>query len=77
MIMLTQSDLLEFRNLIKEELKPVKEQLDIVEMKVEAVNKKVGQAQQETIEVLSDLIHTGHEIHEKRIKKLEEHAFPQ
>ena len=69
-------------NVIEKKLEPIKKQLDTVELKVEAVNNKVDkvheelqrsieQSQEETIEVLSDLIHTGYDLHEKRIKKIE------
>ena len=68
---------------IKKDLKGVKKQLDTVELKVELVNKRVEkvhqelkqsieQSQEETIEVLSALIHTGYNMHEKRIKNIEE-----
>ncbi len=64
--------------LIDEKLVPIKKQLDKVEMKVELVNKKVDlvdkkidKAQQETIETLSALIHTGYNLHEERITKIE------
>ena len=69
-------------NLIDKKLEPIKKQLDTVELKVELVNKRVGkvhrelkqsieQSQEETIEVLSALIHTGYNMHEKRMKKIE------
>lgn len=59
-------------NKIAEDIKTVKQQLETVEMKVELVNKRVGQAQEETIEALSELINEGYNSHEKRIKKVEE-----
>lgn len=59
-------------NLISEDIKTVKQQLDTVEMKVELVNKGVKQAQEETVDALSELIHEGYSLHEKRIKKIEE-----
>lgn len=52
----------------------MQKQLDTVELKVEAVNKRVEQAQEETIEVLTDIIQTGYNLHEKRIKRLEKQA---
>jgi hypothetical protein len=65
-------------NLIDKKLAPIKEQLDTVELKVELVNKrveevhkKIEQSQEDTIEALSELIHTGYNMHESRIKKLE------
>ena len=70
-------------SLIKKELVPIKKQLDTVEIKVEVVNKRVGQAeknlerkimqsQEETIDALSELINTGYDLHEKRIAKIED-----
>lgn len=57
---------------VKQDVSGIKQQLDTVEMKVELVNKRVEQAQEETIDTLSELIHEGYNLHEKRIKKLEE-----
>lgn len=66
--------------LIDTKLQPIKQQLDTVEMKVELVNKRVefvnkrvGKAQEETIEAISELITSGHDMHEKRIKRIEDH----
>lgn len=92
--MLTKNDLHQIKGIVKEivkeEVKPIKKQLDTVEGKVEVVNKRVDQlghqlnqtgqklekaitkSQEETIEVLSDLIHTGYNLHEKRIKTIED-----
>lgn len=64
--------------------KPIKQQLDTVEMKVEAVNKKVesteqnllkeiDKSQEETIASLSDLINESYNLQDKRIKKIENH----
>ena len=61
-------------DLIDKKLKPVKDQLNTVELKVEAVNAKIDKSQNETIEVLTDLIQAGYEMHEQRIQKLEKHA---
>jgi archaellum component FlaC len=58
---------------LKKDLKGVKKQLDTVELKVELVNKKVEQSQEETIAALSELISSGYNLHEKRIKKIENH----
>lgn len=73
--MLTNDDLQAIRGIIKEEVRlevePLKKQLDSVEMKVELVNKRIEQSQQETIESLSELIHTGYSLHENRINKVE------
>lgn len=62
--------------LIDKKLVPIKQQLDTVEMKVEVVNKRVEQAQEETISALSELIHAGYNSHEKRIKKIEDQLQP-
>lgn len=82
--MLTQNDLQAIKGIVKGEIKPLKKQLDIVEMKVELVNKKVDQvaerldkkidtSQEKTIDILSELIHAGYNLHEKRIKGIEDH----
>ena len=67
-------------DLIDIKLQPIKQQLDSVETKVELVNervnllsKKIDKSQEETIEVLSELITTGYNSHEKRIKRVEDH----
>jgi hypothetical protein len=88
--MLTKNDFQQIKEIVKEEINPVKKQLDTVEIKVELVNKRVNnlgdqlelaeqklekaitKSQEDTVEVLSDLIHTGYNLHEKRIKKIEE-----
>ena len=70
--MLTKSDLKQIRVVVREEAEPIKKQLDTVEMKVELVNKRVEQAQEETIDALSELINTGYNLHEKRIRKIED-----
>ena len=82
--MLTKNDLNQIRKVVKEEADPikkdfkeVKKQLDTVEIKVELVNKRVDQAQEETINALSELIQEGYNSHEKRIKKLENLESPQ
>ncbi|HUD04662.1 MAG TPA: hypothetical protein VMR59_01620 [Patescibacteria group bacterium] len=66
--------------LIDTKLQPIKQQLNTVETKVELVNervnllsKKIDKSQEETIEVLSELITTGYNSHEKRIKRVEDH----
>lgn len=77
--MLSHDDLQAFKGIVREEIDPIKaelqtakQQLDTVEMKVELVNKRVEQAQEETVNVLSDLIHTGYNLHERRLKKVED-----
>ncbi len=56
----------------KQEISAMKQQLDTVEMKVELVNKRVEKSQEETIDALSELIHEGYNLHNKRIKKIED-----
>ena len=81
--MLTKNDLHQIRVVVKEEVQTIKEglstvkqQLNTVEMKVELVNKRVEQAQEETVDALSQLIHEGYNLHEKRIKKIEDQLQP-
>lgn len=45
-------------------------------MKVELVNNRVEKAQEETANALSDFIHEGYNLHEKRIKKIEDQLNP-
>ena len=58
--------------------------VETLDLKIETVNakvdrlatnlsKKIKQAQEETIEVLSELITAGYDLHEKRIKRVEDH----
>ncbi|HSW88235.1 MAG TPA: hypothetical protein VLG12_03675 [Candidatus Saccharimonadales bacterium] len=63
--------LIEIGDLIEKKLQPIREQLTTVEMKVEIVNKRIEQAQEETVEALSELFKTGYEMHEKKIKEIE------
>lgn len=69
---------------LDEKLQPVNQHLDTIEMKVELVNGKVDKAQQsviqkiemsqeDTIGALSDVINESYNLHEKRIKQIEEH----
>jgi len=60
-------------DLMDTKLQPIKQQLNTLELKVELVNKRVEQAQEETIEALSELVTSGHTTHEKRIKRIEDH----
>jgi len=69
-------DLGSFKKAVKEDFGSVKKQLNTVEMKVELVTKRVEQAQEETINSLTELIHTGYSLHEERIKKIEDHLKP-
>lgn len=51
--------------------------VELVNQRVESLEKRVEQTQQETIEILSELINTGYNLHERRIKKIEDHLnFP-
>jgi prefoldin subunit 5 len=65
---------------LNKNLKPINEKLGILDskvetldLKIEVLNKKIDQAQEETIETLSELITTGYNSHEKRIKRVEDH----
>ncbi len=72
--------------LIDTKLQPIKTQLGVVEnklghaneriesldRKIEIVIKKIDKAQEERIEVLSELVTSGHNMHEKRIKRVED-----
>jgi hypothetical protein len=60
--------------LIDLKLAPIKDQLETIELKVEVTNKKIDQSQKDVIDTLSELIHTGYNLHEERIKKMEEHS---
>ena len=57
---------------LNHKLKPISEKLDVLEVKIEVLNKKIDKSQDETIEVLSELITTGHNSHEKRIKRIQD-----
>ena len=69
---MTNDDLNQISQLLDQKLKPIEEQLDNVEIKVELVNKKIEKAQEETIDALSELISKGFEDHEQRINKIED-----
>lgn len=88
--MLTKNDFQQIREIVKEEIDPVRKGLDTVEIKVELVDKrveglegrlgkveknlerKIMQTQEDTIDALSELINTSYNLHEKRIKKVED-----
>lgn len=59
--------------LIDTKLQSIKQQLDTVEMKVELISKRIEKAQEETIETISELIISGHDMHKKRIKRIKDH----
>lgn len=65
---------------LDQKLKPINQKLETLDLKIEVVNskidkldKKIDKAQEETIETLSELITSGHDMHEKRIKRIEDH----
>lgn len=65
---------------LDQKLKPINQKLETLDLKIEVVNskvdkldKKIDKAQEETIETLSELITSGYNSHEKRIKKMEDH----
>ncbi len=73
--MLTKSDVKQIKGVVEtvvdNRLKPIKKQLDVVEMKVEVVNNRLEKTEQElkqaitksqedTIEALSELMHSGY-----------------
>jgi chaperonin cofactor prefoldin len=58
---------------LDQKLRPINEKLDTLEVKIEVLNKKIDKSQEETIETLSELITTGYNSHEKRIKRVGEH----
>lgn len=57
---------------INQDIKGIKHQLDTVGMEEEMVNKRVEQSQKETIESLSELINSSYDLHEERLKKVED-----
>ncbi len=78
--MLTKDDLLAIGSLIDEKLKPIKEQLDTVELKVEAGNARTERIEKKLDREVTDLADTQREIlvkldkiddHETRIRQLE------
>ena len=58
---------------VKNELKEVKEQGTNLELKIEIVNNRIGQAQEETIEALTALMSHAYDTNEKRFKRIEGH----
>jgi hypothetical protein len=50
-------------------LTAIDKKLQTLEQRLE---NKIKESQQDTIEVLSDLIHTGYDLHENRIKRVED-----
>ncbi|MDO8620841.1 MAG: hypothetical protein Q7R31_00980 [Candidatus Levybacteria bacterium] len=67
---------------IKKQLDTVEMKVEVVNKRVDQLGgqlnqtgqkleKAITKSQEETIEVLSDLIHTGYSLHEKRIRKVE------
>lgn len=58
---------------LDQKLKPINQNLEVLKVKIEVLNKKIDRSQEETVEVLSELITSGYNTHEKRIKKIEDH----
>lgn len=62
---------------VDKRLGTIGKKLDTLEMKIEVVNqalsKKIEKTQEETIEAISELIHSRYNNHEKRIGKIEDH----
>ena len=67
---MTTEELDQIRKIIREETVS-KEELKATE---ERLSKKIADSQEDTITVLKELIHTGYEMHEERIKNLEDQA---
>jgi len=54
--------------------KEIKDSAEDVKKELRAEFKKaIERSQEETIEVLTDVINEGHNLHEKRIKRIEKH----
>ena len=62
---------------IKQQLASTKQEITTTKQAIEASEKrliqKINESQEDTIKVLSDLIHTGYNMHEERIARIEEH----
>ena len=67
---MTTEELEKIRKIIREETVS-KEELKATE---ERLTKKIEDSQEATIDVLSEVIHTGFNMHEERIKHLEDQA---
>lgn len=67
---MTTEELEQIRKIIREETVS-KEDLKATE---ERLTQKIVEAQEETIDTLSEVIHTGFNMHEERIEALEKHA---
>lgn len=75
---MTNEELLEkMRGIVREEVTAsenrVKSELrQEIKASEERVVQKIDRSQEDTIEVLKELIHTGYEMHEHRIRKIED-----
>ena len=58
---------------LDQKLRPIDQKLGVLEIKIEVLNKKIDKSQEETIETISELITSGYNAHEKRIKRIEDH----
>jgi hypothetical protein len=77
--MLTKDDVDQLRGVVKEEVQASEERLttkirDEIRASEERLTKKMESELEETIEVLKEFIHTGYNMHEERIKQLEDQA---
>ncbi len=51
----------------------IEKKLTSHDIRFDSLEKQIKQSQEETIEVLSELIHAGYNMHEKRITNIEKH----
>jgi len=58
---------------LEEKVENVRERVTTLELKVEVVNKRIGQAQEETIDALTAVMGHAYDMHEKRFKRIEDH----
>ena len=73
--MLTKDDLDQIRGVIKEEVQASEERVTKnIEASEERLTKKIESELEDTINVLTEVIHTGYTMHEERIKQLEDQA---
>jgi chromosome segregation ATPase len=61
-------------NTLNHQLDMLDHKVETLDYKIEAVNKKIDSSQKDTIDTLTAVIETGYNMHEKRIKRLEEHT---
>ncbi len=58
---------------LDEKVGALDEKVESLDRKIEIVNNKIDKAQEETIDTLSELIASGYNNHERRIKRIENH----